>query len=232
MLISNKVSEIKIIVSGFLQDLDSINSSEQISPLKWEELNIAADLIKQKLNTLMIEQERYALSKYYKKEEAERLIVSKDEEIRKLNQTIAELKRSFADVQLNVSKSFLPHMQTEEKPELKIAAEDEEEMELFYDGRTSILDAAESANIAWRTDLPGDKVDDLNFAITLNDKLFFVKGLFNDDEEQYRLSIQKINEMASMDEALEYTRAAFPEWEEESNIIYRFYMILRRKFDA
>ncbi|OFY41756.1 MAG: hypothetical protein A2X18_10555 [Bacteroidetes bacterium GWF2_40_14] len=215
MLNSNKVSEIKIIISGFLRDLDSLNNSGSISPVRWEELNIAADLIKQKLNTLMIEQERY----------------SKDEEIRKLNQTIAELKRSFSDVQLNVSKSFLPHLPADEKSKLRIAVE-EEEMELFYDGRTSILDAAESAIIAWKTDLPGPAIENLNHAITLNDKLFFIKGLFNDDEEQYRLSIQKLNEMRSMEEALEYTRAAFPDWDETSNIIYRFYMILRRKLDV
>lgn len=214
MLNSNKVSEIKIIVSGFIRDLDSLNNSDSISPARWEELNIAADLIKQKLNTLMIEKERY----------------SKDDEIRKLNQTIAELKRSFSDVQLNVSKSFLPHLPADEKSKLRIAVE-EEELELFYDGRTSILDAAESAVIAWKTDIPGPAIENINHAITLNDKLFFIKGLFNDDEEQFRLSIQKLNEMNSMEEALEYTRAAFPDWDETSNIIYRFYMILRRKFD-
>ncbi|MFA5849672.1 MAG: hypothetical protein WC833_07300 [Bacteroidales bacterium] len=215
MLNSNKVSEIKIIVSGFLRDLDALNNSDSISPVRWEELNIATDLIKQKLNTLMIEKERY----------------SKDEEIRKLNQTIAELKRSFSDVQLNVSKSFLPHLPADEKSKLRIAVE-EEELELFYDGRTSILDAAESAVIAWKTDLPGPAIENLNHAITLNDKLFFIKGLFNDDEEQFRLSIQKLNEMNTMEEALEYTRAAFPDWDETSNIIYRFYMILRRKLDV
>ncbi|MEN6619011.1 MAG: hypothetical protein ABFC28_05890 [Rikenellaceae bacterium] len=231
MLNSNKVSEIKIIISSFLHDLDSLNDIDLISPVKWEELNIAVDNIKQKVNTLMIEQERSYFSKYLKKEEAERLISSKNEEIRKLNQTVAELKRSFSDVQLNVSKSFLPHLPADEKSKLRIAVE-EEELELFYDGRTSILDAAESANIAWKTDIPGTKIENLNSAITLNDKLFFIKGLFNDDEEQYRLSVQKINDMESMDEALEYTRAAFPDWDEESNIIYRFYMILRRKFDA
>lgn len=228
---SNKVSEIKIIVSGFLRDLDSMSNADTISPVKWEELNLAIDIIKQKLNTLMVEQERINLSRFFKKEDAERLIGSKDEEIRKLNQTVAELKRSFSDVQLNVSKSFLPHLPSDEKSKLRIAAE-EEEMELFYDGRTSILDAAESAIIAWKTDIPGSRIENLNSAITLNDKLFFIKGLFNDDEEQYRLSIQKLNDMNSMEEALEYTRAAFPEWDETSNIIYRFYMILRRKFDA
>ena len=100
MLNSNKVSEIRIIVSGLLQDLDSLSNLDSISPNKWEELNMTADNIKQKITTLMLEYERYNLTK--------------------LNQTIAELKRSFSDVQLNVSKSFMPHLNVEEPPRLKI----------------------------------------------------------------------------------------------------------------
>ncbi|MPM86510.1 hypothetical protein SDC9_133599 [bioreactor metagenome] len=38
--------------------------------------------------------------------------------------------------------------------------------------------------------------------------------------------------MTSMDEVLEYTRTAFPYWDEESPTLYRFYMIIRRKIDV
>jgi len=81
-------------------------------------------------------------------------------------------------------------------------------------------------------DNPGPRVNNLHMAITLNDKLFFVKELFMDDEDQFRLSIQRLNEMSSMDEALEYTRSAFTEWDEQSSAVYRFYMILRRRYDG
>ncbi|MFA6334478.1 MAG: hypothetical protein WCX48_02860 [Bacteroidales bacterium] len=194
-----------------MQDLDSLNDEDVISPLKWEELNIAADNIKQKINTLMFEHERSNLAK--------------------LNQTIVELKRSFSDVRHNVTKPFDPYVNTEEKSKLTLDVE-EEEMELFYDGRTSILDEATSKSVPWMSDMPGPKLEDISDAITLNDKLFFIRELFNEDEEQYRLSIQKLNDMKTLNEALEYTRTAFPDWDEESDIIYRFYMILRRKFDA
>ena len=190
MLNSNKVSEIKIIVADLLQDLDSMIDMESVSPLKWEELNMAADNIKRKINTLMIEHERYNLLK--------------------LKQAISELSKSHQ----------------EPKPV------EEEEIELFQDTRSSIMDIPKRNNISWKGNILGPKVDDLNSAITLNDKLFFIKALFNNDEDQYKLSIQRLNEMHSMDEALEYTRAAFPDWDEESNTIFRFYMILRRRFDA
>ena len=230
MLNSNKVSEIKIIVADLLQDLDSMVDMESVSPLKWEELNMAADNIKRKINTLMIEHERYNLLK--------------------LKQAISELSKSHQEPnsgiyrhQDNYSKPveitpkpvdiFSKPTEMFTKPaEVYTKPVEEEEIELFQDTRSSIMDIPKRNNISWKGNILGPKVDDLNSAITLNDKLFFIKALFNNDEDQYKLSIQRLNEMRSMDEALEYTRAAFPDWDEESNTIFRFYMILRRRFDA
>jgi len=203
MLNSNKVSEIKIIVSDLLQDLDSMCDLEYISLLKWEELNMSADNLKRKINTLMLENERFNITK--------------------LKQTIEELRKS---VQEPV------HISTEPEQILSKAFLEEEDLELFSDSINSFHEVPKRTNIAWKGNILGPRVDDLNQAITLNDKLFFTKNLFNNDNEQYRLSIQKLNEMESMDEALDYTRAAFPDWDEDSDIIYRFYMILRRRFDA
>ncbi|PKP42791.1 MAG: hypothetical protein CVT93_02555 [Bacteroidetes bacterium HGW-Bacteroidetes-10] len=259
MLNIDKVSEIKLIISGLLQDLSAVERDEQISPLKWEEIFIAADMIRQKLVTL-------------KDISVKEITVASPEaeEVRKLTQSFAELKRAFADVQLNVSRSIIPapasvassrplsksagtnEMVTEieeepvivkpvvrvpeklavsDKPHSLFADDDEEELELFDDS-VPILDAARNARHSWRTDLPGSKVADIKQAITLNDKLFYIKELFNDDEEQYRLSIERINEMNNLDEAVDYVKGAFPEWDEDSNSVYRFLMILRRRFDA
>ncbi len=211
MLNSNKVSEIKIIISGLLRDLDSLSDEDVISPLKWEELNIAADNIKQKIGTLMLEHERSSLAK--------------------LNQSIVELRRSLSEARQSAVNSFVPFAGSDEKSKVVLEPDEEEEMELFFDGGASILDSASNNGPRWMSDEPGPRVDDLNEAITLNDKLFFIGGLFKEDSEQYRLSIQKLNEMTSMDEALEYTRAAFEDWDENSEVAYRFYMILRRKLD-
>lgn len=216
MLNSNKVSEIKIVVTGLLQDLDSLNDEDIISPLKWEELNIAADNIKQKINTLMLEHEKNNFAK--------------------LNQTIVELKRSLSEAQHNIQTPFVPSPDPKEPSKLTLKVEEEEEeeevMDFFYDDRASILDPESGSGIRWMDDVPGPKVKDLSEAINLNDKLFFIRELFNGDSEQYRLSIQRLNDMTSLSEALEYTRVAFPDWNEESDEIYRFYMILRRKFNG
>ena len=83
----------------------------------------------------------------------------------------------------------------------------------------------------WMLDEPGPSVDNLSEAITLNDKICFINDLFKGDSEQYYLSVQRLNEFAHFKEALEYTRRAFPHWDEESPEVYRFYMILRRRYD-
>jgi hypothetical protein len=82
------------------------------------------------------------------------------------------------------------------------------------------------------TDIPGPKISDITDGITLNDKLLYIKELFNGDEQQYRLSLQKINEMTSLEEVMDYTKNAFPDWDENSSSVYRFYMNIRRKFNG
>ena len=230
MLNNNKVAEIKIIISGLLQNVDSLENSKVISPLKWEEIFISLDTVRAKLNSLKAEQDKPI--------PIDDLLSIRDEEIKKLNLAFAELKRAFADVQLNVSKSFIPNITQSpkkavlaEEPRHPFSNEDVEEIELF-DDKLPILDSARTSLHSWKTDMPGPKVADIRSAITLNDKLFFIKELFNNDEEQYRLSIERLNEMGTLDEAVDYIRCAFSEWDEESNGVYRFLMVLRRRYDA
>jgi hypothetical protein len=84
----------------------------------------------------------------------------------------------------------------------------------------------------WMTDKTGPPVDDIRDAVTLNDKLCFIGELFEDDSEQYKLTMNRLNEMGSFGEALSYLRRAFPDWDESSAEVYRFYMIVRRRYDA
>ncbi len=240
MLNDNKVSEIKIIIDGLLKDIESLSETEMISHLKWEELLMSASIITQKLTTLRIEQERNYIKEL--KEQAQKLYSEREHEIKVLTQNIAGLRRSISDLNLNVSKSIVPDLFTspevksvtlkdtepEEVPEVE---EDEIEFE-FLSGSTPIVDAAMGNVPEWMKDIPGPGVSNIHMAITLNDKLYFIKELFNGDEDQFRLSIQRLNEMSSLKEALEYSRNAFPEWDEDSAAVYRFYMILRRRYDG
>lgn len=82
----------------------------------------------------------------------------------------------------------------------------------------------------WRTDRPGVKVEKLEQAISLNDRVYFIRELFRGDSEQFELTLERIEDYASFDEVVSEIRITFPEWDEASDAVYRFYMAVRRKF--
>lgn len=94
----------------------------------------------------------------------------------------------------------------------------------------SIADKALKKVPAWMIDIPGEKVSSILSIIPLNDKLTFINNLFDSDEDQFYLTLERIEEMSSFDEVLNDMRAAFPEWNDSSDDVYRFYMFVRRKF--
>jgi len=226
---SNKIEEIGIIIDQMSQDIEALKEDQKINPARWEELIMASESIRCKINSLYLEQIEIALT---------------------------DLKRSIKDpllreeprVPLFVDKSEISHIEAGvesscvelpeasvveiEVPEITPEEEEEEEFELFYDPGESILDMTRGKGPEWMIDNPGPKISDINEGITLNDKLLFINELFNGDAQQYRLSLQRINDMFSVDEVLDYTRNAFPDWDEDSNAAYRFYMNVRRKVNG
>ncbi len=100
--------------------------------------------------------------------------------------------------------------------------------ELFSD-EDSVVHRAMTQH-AWEVDIPGSKINDVISAMTLNDRVVFARVLFDDDQEQMDLTLERINETGSFKEVLFDMRAAFPEWDESSDEVYRFYMMVRRLF--
>ena len=231
MLNPNKISEIKIIIDQLVKDIDSLGETELVSPLKWEELFIATSLIKEKIRTLKTEQERL----YYK-----HLISELNEFDTSVKAPLVEvIPYDEPEISLEPAESNKP-VETDETEQFVIEVDntlpddsDEGELEFdFTEDFKPVNDAAKSVIPEWMRDIPGPMVEDIHHAVTLNDKLFFIRELFKGDEDQYRLSLQRLNDMTSMKEALEYTRNAFTHWDEESNAVYRFYMLLRRRYNG
>ena len=82
---------------------------------------------------------------------------------------------------------------------------------------------------AWRTDMPGTAVKDIRSAISLNDRILFINFLFSEDPMAFQETLTKLNSMDSFDEAATYMMSAFPNWDWESDTVYRFMMALRRR---
>ena len=81
----------------------------------------------------------------------------------------------------------------------------------------------------WRTDMPGSPVRDIRSAISLNDRILFINYLFGEDPMVFQNTLTALNAMTSFDEAASYLLSAHPEWDFESDTVYRFMMALRRR---
>ena len=96
--------------------------------------------------------------------------------------------------------------------------------------RPVVLDAM-IAKQAWRTDMPGAPVRDIRSAISLNDRVLFINRLFGEDPVNFQETLNVLNQMGSLDEAVAYLVEAHPSWNLESELVYRFMMALRRKLN-
>ena len=82
---------------------------------------------------------------------------------------------------------------------------------------------------AWLTDMPGPEVKDIRSAISLNDRVMFISLLFREDSMLFQDVVSKINAQTSIDKVVSYLEETFPEWNMDSELVYRFMMAVRRK---
>ncbi len=81
----------------------------------------------------------------------------------------------------------------------------------------------------WEVDYPAPYVENIQEGIGFNDKMLFIRELFNEDDEVFSQTIEELNKLDKFKAAVEYIRSEFPEWNEEGDVVYRFYMSVRRK---
>lgn len=86
-----------------------------------------------------------------------------------------------------------------------------------------------AARPAWLTDMPGTPVKDVRSAISLNDRVMFISTLFREDSMLFQKAVSMINAMSTMESVSDYLTAEFPEWNMNSDAVYRFMMAVRRK---
>ena len=130
-----------------------------------------------------------------------------------------------------MDETGLPEMEKEEmKTEFAEGTENEE------DTPEIVNDAARADWYDWEVDYPASHIDNIYDGIGINDRYEFVRELFNvngnlhEAELLFKRTIDDLNRLDSFKEALVYTRARFPQWDELSDEVYRFYMTVRRKF--
>lgn len=92
----------------------------------------------------------------------------------------------------------------------------------------SLVDLA-AEKLSWKTDFPGIRVKNIRSAISLMDRAQFIGKLFGEDFALYDKTISELNEVETLDEAVQYVTGHFPQWDLRSDLVYSFMMAIRKK---
>lgn len=95
--------------------------------------------------------------------------------------------------------------------------------------RRIILEAVRPDWYDWEVDYPASPLENIAEGIGFNDRILFMKELFEGDEALFKSVVMRLNEMELFSDAVSYLRSGFPGWDEQSDEVYRFYMNVRRK---
>ena len=85
---------------------------------------------------------------------------------------------------------------------------------------------------AWRSDMPGTPVKDVRAAIALVDRALFINALFDEDPMAFMVALNHVNQDETLDAAVEYLAQKHPQWDFDSDVVYRFMMAVRRKVNS
>lgn len=100
------------------------------------------------------------------------------------------------------------------------------DIEIDNQGRSQLPDLH---SFQWMNDMPGGEVANMISGISLNDRVLFINTLFREDPSLFQSTISALNGMKSLEDAVAWLAARFPEWNLNSEVVYRFMMAARRK---
>ena len=109
-----------------------------------------------------------------------------------------------------------------EEPEIALDLD----IEIDNQGRSQLPDLH---SFQWMNDMPGGEVANMISGISLNDRVLFINTLFREDPSLFQSTISALNGMKSLEDAIAWLVARFPEWNLNSEVVYRFMMAARRK---
>jgi len=92
----------------------------------------------------------------------------------------------------------------------------------------AVIDAM-ATHHAWRNDMPGSAVKDVRAAIALVDRALFINTLFKEDAMAFLEALNYINQAGDLDTVVNYLAETYPQWDFDSDVVYRFMMAVRRK---
>lgn len=213
------------------------NREQQIlSEIKSMVASIRSQL--EKLDAKMVEFHQTVDPEGFKKESINVIIDDIDMLARPLETEVVEIP---LELDIPAEPVIEPAAEPVDEPEAATVAESDDDLPGFFSvpepvtvsvkasvARPTINDA-HSADQAWRKDMPGSPVKDIRSAISLNDRVFFINNLFDEDAQAFVNALSSINAMSTLDEVVAFVTEQYPHWDLNSDIVYRFMMAVRRK---
>ena len=155
-------------------------------------------------------------------------------EIAALSGRIDQLEKQLLDTQALAAEPQVEEPQEHTEPQQEQAEPQAEEPEIALDldieidnqGRSQLPDLH---SFQWMNDMPGGEVANMISGISLNDRVLFINTLFREDPSLFQSTISTLNGMKSLEDAVAWLVARFPEWNLNSEVVYRFMMAARRK---
>ena len=155
-------------------------------------------------------------------------------EIAALSGRIDQLEKQLLDTQALAAEPQVEEPQEHIEPQQEQAEPQAEEPEIALDldieidnqGRSQLPDLH---SFQWMNDMPGGEVANMISGISLNDRVLFINTLFREDPSLFQSTISTLNGMKSLEDAVAWLVARFPEWNLNSEVVYRFMMAARRK---
>ena len=161
-----------------------------------------------------------------------------ESKIAELQQFVGNEETDVSPIDLDIDDNlpFYEHSEPEPVIEIEVVATQVVESEVVEGvemvepatPKQAVIDAMTERQ-AWRHDMPGSQVRDIRSAISLNDRILFINWLFSEDPMAFQDALTKINQMTSLDEAVAFVTENYPQWDMESDVVYRFMMAVRRK---
>ena len=84
---------------------------------------------------------------------------------------------------------------------------------------------------AWMVDSPAAPLSNILSGIALKDRGIFINTLFREDPQLFIDTIGELNAMGNFAQAQTYIEQKFPEWNLDSDAVYRLMMAVRRKLN-
>ena len=155
-------------------------------------------------------------------------------EIAALSGRIDQLEKQLLDTQALAAEPQIEEPQEHTEPQQEQAEPQAEEpeialhlhIEIDNQGRSQLPDLH---SFQWMNDMPGGEVANMISGISLNDRVLFINTLFREDPSLFQSTISALNGMKSLEDAIAWLVARFPEWNLKSEVVYRFMMAARRK---